>query len=130
VIVVFDSNVWISAIRFKGIPLLALDAAFLRHTIAICPEIESEVLRILTEKMLLSPQRTALQMRNYLESGLRLSIPGKLKGVCRDPKDDMVVECAAVAGASVIVSGDKDLLSLRSYRNIQICSPSEFLSKI
>jgi predicted nucleic acid-binding protein len=57
---------------------------------------------------------------------LRTKISGSLR-VCRDPNDDMILECAVVAGAQVIVSGDKDLLSMDSYRGIRIVTPAEFL---
>jgi putative PIN family toxin of toxin-antitoxin system len=40
---------------------------------------------------------------------------GNLNGFCRDPKDDMVLECALLAGAEIIVSGDKDLLTMNSF---------------
>lgn len=129
-IVVFDSNVWVSALRFRGIPLRALETAVLDHTIAICPEIESEVVRILSQKFLQSAQKTKVQVNNFLEFGLRVSISGSLKGICRDPNDDMVVECALRAGAQKIVSGDKDLLALRSYSEILIQTPSQFLAEL
>jgi predicted nucleic acid-binding protein len=34
-----------------------------------------------------------------------------------------------VAGAQVIVSGDKDLLVMGSYRSIRIVTPAEFLQE-
>ena len=52
---------------------------------------------------------------------------GNLKGVCRDPSDDMVFECAVLAKAAVIVSGDKDLLAVRTYEGIRVMTPREFL---
>ena len=36
--------------------------------------------------------------------------------VCRDPHDDMFLECAALAKADLLVAGDKDLLTLVSYK--------------
>lgn len=44
-----------------------------------------------------------------------LSVP-----VCRDPDDDHVLACALAAQATVIVSGDKDLLDLQPYKGIPI----------
>ena len=46
---------------------------------------------------------------------------------CRDPKDDKFLELAVSGGASLIVSGDKDLQVLHPFRNIPILSPREFL---
>jgi predicted nucleic acid-binding protein len=65
-------------------------------------------------------------MAGWLPFPLRVTITGVLRA-CRDPNDDMVLECAVVAGAQVIVSGDKDLLALDPYNGIRIVSPAEFL---
>lgn len=40
----------------------------------------------------------------------------------------MVLECAIVAGAEIIVSGDKDLLVLNPYEGIRILTAAEFLA--
>jgi predicted nucleic acid-binding protein len=48
--------------------------------------------------------------------------------VCRDPNDDVVLECAVVSGAQAIVTGDKDLLVLDPYDGIRIVTPAEFLA--
>lgn len=59
-------------------------------------------------------------------------VPGKVKlpGVTRDPKDDAVVACAVEGKADYIVSGDKDLLVLGTYQDIQIVTPSQFSEQI
>jgi putative PIN family toxin of toxin-antitoxin system len=46
---------------------------------------------------------------------------------CRDPKDDMFLECAALAGADVVVTGDKALLSLGSSGGARIVTPLEYI---
>ena len=45
-----------------------------------------------------------------------------------DPSDDMFLYCAVAAGAKYIISGDRHLLQLKSYKRIKILSPAEFLS--
>ena len=53
------------------------------------------------------------------------SITGSLRGVCPDPKDDMVLECAIAAKETHVVTGDKKhLLSLKSFQGIAIVSPA------
>ena len=49
--------------------------------------------------------------------------------VNEDPADDRVLEAAAAGEAEVIVSGDLDLLRLRSWRGIRIVKPAVFLSE-
>jgi putative PIN family toxin of toxin-antitoxin system len=50
--------------------------------------------------------------------------------VADDPDDDAVLACAIAANARYIVSGDSDLLSLSTYRSIQIVSATEFLARL
>ena len=45
---------------------------------------------------------------------------------CRDPKDDKFLELAVNGRASVIVSGDVDLLVLETFRDIPIITPAVF----
>jgi putative PIN family toxin of toxin-antitoxin system len=47
--------------------------------------------------------------------------------VVRDPADDMVLACALAAGAEYLVTRDNDLLSLGTYREIEIITPEVFL---
>ena len=43
---------------------------------------------------------------------------------CRDPEDDAVIECAIAAKAKRIVTGDQDLLTMKTYRGISIIGPA------
>jgi putative PIN family toxin of toxin-antitoxin system len=42
----------------------------------------------------------------------------------RDPKDNMILECAIEAKAELIITFDKDLLSLKTYNGVRIAHPS------
>jgi uncharacterized protein len=44
-----------------------------------------------------------------------------------DPDDDKILECAIASRCNYIVSGDKHLIKLKSFRNIKILKPAEFL---
>lgn len=48
-------------------------------------------------------------------------------GVVRYPGDDMILACAAAARADTIVTRDKDLLDMKTFRKMQIISPEDFL---
>jgi putative PIN family toxin of toxin-antitoxin system len=49
--------------------------------------------------------------------------------ITRDPDDDHVLACALAANADLIVSGDHDLLNLKTYRDIPITRASEALRR-
>lgn len=48
--------------------------------------------------------------------------------VLSDPDDDHVLACAVVAQAQLIVSGDKHLLTIKSYQDISIVTAAEAVS--
>jgi putative PIN family toxin of toxin-antitoxin system len=47
---------------------------------------------------------------------------------CRDPKDDKFLELAVNGKADYLITGDKDLLVLHPFRDIEIINPSDFLN--
>jgi len=47
--------------------------------------------------------------------------------LCRDPKDDMLLEIAANGRASHLVTGDADLLRLDPFEDVRIVTPAAFL---
>ena len=50
--------------------------------------------------------------------------------VCRDAKDNLLLECAVDGSADFIITGDKDLLVLNPFRGIEILTPREFVRRI
>lgn len=128
-IVVIDTNVWISGLHFssrEGVPTRAIRRAVERDTLATCLQIEHEILRILIHKFKWAPARAAETVNEAFSTAIRVTISGEIMG-CRDPNDDMFPECAQRANADVIVAGDKDLLVLRKFQGISIITPAEYL---
>jgi putative PIN family toxin of toxin-antitoxin system len=127
---VFDSSIWVSAIKFGGVPLAALLHAIDHDSLVTCDELEVEVLRILNEKFTIDPLDIQEKLVPLLTKADRVSITGSLTGICRDPNDDFILECALTGNADLIVTGDKDLLSLVSFRGIRILTPRDYLATV
>jgi putative PIN family toxin of toxin-antitoxin system len=66
------------------------------------------------------------RLRALIEQDGEVVVADRRVTLCRDPKDNRVLEAAAAAGADLIVSGDDDLLVLRRFRDIPIVSPARF----
>jgi len=129
-IVVIDTSVWISALQFGhagSTPLQAVERALRRDTLATAPEINAEIRKVLVVKFLWSSDHARRIVAAYFKKAIHIEISGALR-VWRDPNDDMVLECAMLAGAQVIVSGDKDLLVLGAYKGIRILPPAGYLA--
>ena len=67
-------------------------------------------------------------------SAARLVEPVQPIAICRDPEDNMVLECCRAARATVLITGDEDLLELAEpvtrisgLRRLRIVSPRAYL---
>jgi putative PIN family toxin of toxin-antitoxin system len=62
----------------------------------------------------------------FLAKAERVTITKSIR-CCRDPKDDKFLELAVNRHADILITGDKDLLTLGTFENIPILKPSDFL---
>jgi putative PIN family toxin of toxin-antitoxin system len=49
-----------------------------------------------------------------------------IQTVCRDPDDDAILACALEAKADYLVTGDEDLLELKTFKGIRIVTSRDF----
>ena len=129
-IVVLDTNVWVSALQFSrpdSIPLRALQRAVREDVLATSHDLREEIHRVLTGKFLWAEDRTASLLDRFLARAITVELTHTTT-ICRDPKDNMFLECAALAKADLLIAGDKDLLVLGSYRRTRIITPAEYLN--
>ncbi len=52
--------------------------------------------------------------------------PDQKVNVCRDKKDNFLIESALEGKADYLVTGDDDLLLLNPFQNIKIIKPKDF----
>jgi putative PIN family toxin of toxin-antitoxin system len=130
-IAVFDTNILLSGIGWKGRPFQCLELARVGMVEGVvCRELLDELAEKLQKKLDFTPQQS-LDVVADLLSFLRLvAITGKLKVVDADPDDDKVLECAVAGNATHIVTGDRrHLLPLATYQGVEIVTAAEFLAK-
>jgi putative PIN family toxin of toxin-antitoxin system len=128
-VVVFDTNVLFSAIGWPGNPRRCVDLARGHKIEAVtCEQIIEELARKLKQKLGFSDRQILETTIFFLGFMRTVPVAGNLKGACADPKDGLVLECAVVAGASHIVSGDrKHLLSMKTFQGVAIVSPADLV---
>lgn len=127
-IAVFDTNVLIAAIITEGICSKLLHRARAREfSLVSCPFIIIELRRTLSKKLRLSHDEIVSAMEPISEA-IEQSIEHNLKitDVCRDADDDNIIACAVAAKAAYLVTGDSDLLDLKSYNSIKMITPRDF----
>jgi len=127
--VVFDTNILFSATGWRGKPFECLELARTGKVQAVtCAELMDELGEKLELKFGFSAEQSADTIARYLSFARLVKIPGTLKAVARDPDDNPVIECALEGQATYVISGDKDLLDLKTYQNIEIVRASKFLN--
>ena len=126
--VVLDTNVYISALMFGGLPGALLDLALLQSFLpVISPALQDELYEKLRSKVEVSAEDTAI-IRAKLESIAEIVRPDMVLHVIEDdPDDNRVLECAVKGSADYIVTGDRHLLKLGSYEAIPIVTVRQFL---
>ena len=127
-IVVLDTNVWVSALEFGGTPDRAVPRALTQDRLAISDFIRAEIASVLTGKFGRDPVELETELDELLIEARWVEVTGEVRGICRDPKDDAILETAWRAQANYLVAGDKDLLSLGAFRGTRILSPTAYLA--
>lgn len=134
-IVVLDTNIWVSAIIWGGIPdrivtLKQQRQIEIASSLKLLNELERTFNKKKIQPKLAALQLTALDIINLVgESVVLYPITELFVPELRDPDDSIVLATAIAAQAEVIVTGDQDLLVLSQYQNIQIMTPQDFLQR-
>ena len=125
--IVIDTNVIISSLVFGGKPKELMESV-LRERLRVytSPQLISELLDILRKKFNFSEGKLKLLEKEILKH-FKTVYPTKRVVIARDVKDNKVLEAAVESDSEIIVTGDKDLLSIKKYGKIIIIKPSEFL---
>lgn len=126
--VVIDTNVFISGIFWGGKPLLVLD-----HWI------RDDFILLISKTILDEYSKTLYEISKGRRDDLvdkwifnistysELVQPNQHFQICRDKDDNKWLDCAVAGSADFIISGDKDLLSLKSIFPIKIVQLADFL---
>jgi len=128
--IVLDTNILISAfLSQRSSPYKCLQIAQSSKVTSItCIDILQEFQEKLASKFKLPNSKVQQEVQKIVDCSEIIIISNSLNVVAADPKDNMVIECAVIGGATHIITGDKKhLLPLVSYQGIAIISASEFL---
>lgn len=128
--VVFDTNIFISALV---IPHSLAEKAILKiiegkDTLVISKEIINEVLSVLSVKFHRDREAISHVAVNIYELA-ELANPTEKIEIFKDEPDNRILECALSGKADSIVTGDKEVLSLREYSGVKIISLREYLKR-
>ena len=133
---VLDTNIVASGLLWVGTPARIIDAA------------QAGAIEIYTSRILLAELTRILKRAKFAKviAASGLGIEGLVLGyaelaliveplpilptIIADPDDDHVLACALAAQADLIVSGDKHLLDLGTFQNIEIITAAKYMEQI
>ncbi|MBI2611287.1 putative toxin-antitoxin system toxin component, PIN family [Candidatus Gottesmanbacteria bacterium] len=126
--VVFDTNIYISALHFKSsLPRKLLESVENEELhLIISPQIMAEMRGVLRVKFGYIPNKLNLVEELLTSICIVVDPQKRIRVVIEDADDDKIIECAIEGDADFIVSGDRHLLNIGSYKGVKIVSAREF----
>ena len=128
---IFENNVLVSAALLAGVPRRAFDKLITDGTVLVSVAMLLELADVLNREKF-DKYVTRDDRMHFMVSFLKVAEIIDIKEtilVCRDPKDDKLLELAVSGNADFLVTGDQDLLVINSFRGVEIITPLEFLEK-
>lgn len=129
--VILDANIYVSFFLTGGETIASVFALWKRGEFEVFTSIDivAEVYRIFRypkiQKRITSVDQKALT--RMVEDLVERVYPQERTHVLRDPDDEKYLEAASACDADYLVTGDRDLLSLKNFGTTRIVSPKEFV---
>jgi putative PIN family toxin of toxin-antitoxin system len=128
--IVIDTNVLISAIFWGGKPKQLLNKVRRGEvTFLTSEDLLNEFKEVLMRKD--KPFKLSSEEAEHVVTEMRgiaqIIHPNSQVIVCKDERDNKVLECAIDGGAEYVISGDLHLLGLKSFKGVKVISVMDFL---
>ena len=122
----------VPAFVFGGIPEKAIKKAFAEADIFVSPALLREYREVplsLEDEDKLTQQQLKALISGFAAFVTRTIVvyPRKTISICRDPSDNMLLECCFESKADILISGDKDLVDIEVLPfHLKILTPRKF----
>jgi putative PIN family toxin of toxin-antitoxin system len=129
---VLDTNVLISAFVFPGGAPEQVYRRVLegRITLITSQPLLRELGRVLTEKFAWESPYAEEVVTQLVRVAVVVDPTEQIADITDDPADNRVLEAAAEGDAEVIVSGDRHLLTLGTWRGIRVLTPAAVMQEL
>jgi putative PIN family toxin of toxin-antitoxin system len=127
---VLDANVLLAGFGTHGLCEALISVCLESHQLIVSPHLLAETRRYLTKKFKV-PTASADEIIAFLREHAEVVKPAFVATTaCRDPGDLPVLGTAVAGRASMLVTGDQDLLVLKEHAAIPIVSPRECYDRL
>ncbi|MDH5717573.1 MAG: putative toxin-antitoxin system toxin component, PIN family [Spirochaetia bacterium] len=128
--ITLDGNVIVAAFASRGLCNSVFELCLDRFHIVINEFILDEVRKALINKIKMPINQVNIII-DFLKDFCDIITHDKpAVRVCRDLDDDNILSLAKASKSSMIITGDKDLLILKKYKNIKILTPRDFWDEV
>jgi len=124
--VFFDANVIISGFATRGYSFDVIKDAVYKHEVYYTEHLLKEIQRVLPSKFPLSGRVIHFAIFIIKKYFTKSKTAGAVEKICRDPDDNQILADALMNNIDVIITGDRDLLVLKTHKGIKIISPKEY----
>lgn len=129
--VVLDTNIFVSMLLGSRVGQINDAWRGGKFTLIVSDEIVSEYLDVLQRpKFRLSPQLILIAIARVQRKAQFVSPTEVITAVVADPSDNKFLEAAFAGKADCIVSGDRHLLDLQTFRGIPILKAYQFIEQL
>jgi uncharacterized protein len=139
--VLLDTNILISYLLTPVSPdpnstinKIVEDAVLEKFQLLLPDELLDELIKTVRTHRHLAQKINPEDLNSFLKLITEISqvipqIKQPIPTLTRDPKDDFLIAYALVGSAEYLVTGDKDLLTLKKIEGVEIVNPKEFASR-
>ncbi len=124
--VFFDTNVLVAAFISHGACNDLFDHCLDEHDVYTSDFVLNELVDKLLNKFKFPEQKTDWALKNITDSAVIIKKAILRKQISRDKDDDNIIAAAIKGNVDCIVTGDNDLLVLKSVKGIPILKPKDF----
>jgi uncharacterized protein len=127
--VLLDSNIFISALGWKGKPRVIFEKCLYGELELVTSADQlDELMRVMDyPKFKFTEEQKQTMLGIITAIATVVEIPRKLEVIKEDPDDDIILETAVVGNVDYLVSGDPHLLELVKFGQLKIITVNDFL---
>ncbi len=130
---VIDTNVLISILIGKSLGRLRPMLRSGQVQLVLSPMLLDEFKLVVSRPHLrayFDPDAVARFVRLIERTGVMVKDTSIKTAISRDPKDDYLLVLASSGAADMLVTGDKDLLSIGVFKGVRIIAPSKLMEEL
>ena len=128
--IVLDTNIFISSFFWGGNPRKIVQRIIDgKDELFICKEILQEIASVMVRPKFNVSNESVMRFIHSIEDiANHIVLSGIVQQVCRDSEDDKILECALLANADYIITGDTDLLIFEEFCGVKIITANEYVN--